>query len=42
MGEIQKNGVTCRNGQSPHLKYYLWLKTKEDVESIGLGLQRRG
>ena len=32
MGETQKNWVTHQNGWSPHLKYYLQLKTKEDVE----------
>ena len=32
MGETQENGVTHHNvGQSPPLKYYLQLKTKENV-----------
>ena len=32
MGETQENGVTPQNSQRHHLKYHLWLKTKEDVE----------
>ena len=32
MTETQENWETCQNGQSPHLKYHLQLKRKEDVE----------
>lgn len=42
MGETQENSVTQQNGQNPHLKYQLQLKTKEDVGGSGLGHQRRG
>ena len=42
MGETQENSVTQQNGQNPHLKYHLQLKTKEDVGGSGLGHQRRG
>lgn len=35
MGETQENSVTQQNGQNPHLKYQLQLKTKEDVGGSG-------
>ena len=38
MGETQGNRVIHQNGQSPHHKYHLQLKTKEDIEGSGLGL----
>ena len=32
--------MTHQNNQSPHLKFHLELKTREDVEGSDLGLQR--
>lgn len=32
MGNNDENGVIPQNAPSHHLKYYLWLKTKEDVK----------
>ena len=31
--------LTRQNGQNPHLKYHLQLKTKEDIGGSGLRLQ---
>ena len=36
MRETQENWVTGKNGQSHHLKYYLHVKTKEDVGVSGM------
>ena len=40
MGETQEYWVAHQNGQSPHLKYHLQLKAKEDVGGSGLGPQK--
>ena len=38
----ERSRETHQNGQSPHLKYHLQLKTKEAIESNnGLGVQRK-
>jgi len=34
--------LTCQNDLNRHLKYYLQLMTKKDVEGSGLGLQMGG
>ena len=41
-GRDQENWVIHQNGQNPHLKHHLQLKTKEDVGGSSLGLLRRG
>ena len=35
MGETQETWMICKNGQNPHFKYHLQLKTKENVEGNG-------
>ena len=42
MRETQEKWATHQNGPSPHLKYHLQLKTKEDVGGGALTLQRGG
>ena len=40
MGETQENWILHQNSQSPHLKYHLQLKTREDVGGNGNGTSK--
>ena len=40
MGETQGNRVIHQNGQSPHHKYHLQLKTKEDIGGVVWNFKR--
>ena len=40
MGETQGNRVIHQNAQSPHHKYHLQLKTKEDIGGVVWNFKR--